>query len=94
MSECITVLDTYPKFNVRRGKALSCGGGEFKPGAVLPLGANVGRKIFVGSSPDWEHILDLLTTPVDGSNIIHSVSQLLADGNAEDAIFIEKRLVA
>ncbi len=41
---------------------------EFKPGAVLRLGANVGRNISVGSSPDWEHILDLLTTPVDGSN--------------------------
>lgn len=42
---------------------------EFKPGAVLRLGANLGRNLSsYDTDPSWEHVLDLLTAPINGRN--------------------------
>jgi len=42
---------------------------EFKPGAVLRLGANLGRNISIyNTEASWEHIFELLTAPINGRN--------------------------
>ncbi len=42
---------------------------EFKPRAVFRLGANLGKYIRGDiNAPDWKHIFDLLTAPIDTKN--------------------------